>query len=161
MLRSANDAAMALAESVSGNEQAFVKLMNQRARQLGMRDTHFCNPHGLDTKGHYSSAYDLAILTRQAMTNPIFRQIVATHEISIIPLSGHPQDRVLVNQNRLLYQYQGAIGVKTGYTTKAGNCVIGAAKRGNLMLIAVSLNSSTVYNDLGQLLNYGFIHDKK
>jgi D-alanyl-D-alanine carboxypeptidase (penicillin-binding protein 5/6) len=157
MLHSANDAAMALAESVSGNEQAFVKLMNERAKQLGMQDTHFCNPHGLENKNHYSSAYDLALLTRQAMSNPIFQQVVATRTTTI-PWAGHPQDRTLVNENRLLYRYDGAIGVKTGYTKEAGNCVVGAAQRGNMILIAVSMDSPTVYDDLERMLDYGFTH---
>jgi D-alanyl-D-alanine carboxypeptidase (penicillin-binding protein 5/6) len=157
MLHSANDAATALAESVSGNEQAFVNLMNQRAQQLGMQDTHFCNPHGLENKNHYSSAYDLALLTRQAMSNPIFRQVVATRTTTI-PWAGHPQDRTLVNENRLLYRYDGAIGVKTGYTKEAGNCVVGTAQRGNMILIAISMDSPTVYDDLERMLDYGFTH---
>jgi D-alanyl-D-alanine carboxypeptidase (penicillin-binding protein 5/6) len=160
MLHSANDAATALAESVSGSEGEFVKLMNKRANQLGMGDTHFCNAHGLETKGHYTSAYDLALLTRQAMTNSVFRQVVATHRISI-PWADHTQDRLLLNENRLLYRYQGTIGVKTGYTRQAGNCVVGAAKRGNLVLIAVCLNSPAVYNDLEQMLDFGFTHYQK
>jgi D-alanyl-D-alanine carboxypeptidase (penicillin-binding protein 5/6) len=160
MLHSANDAATALAESVAGNVPTFVKLMNRRAKQLEMRDTHFRTPHGLETKGHYTSAYDLALLTRQAMTNQIFCQVVATKTTSI-PWANHTQDRLLLNENRLLYRYQGTIGVKTGYTRHAGNCVVGAAKKGNLVLIAVSLNSPTVYNDLEQMLDFGFAHYQK
>ncbi|MGI5921646.1 MAG: D-alanyl-D-alanine carboxypeptidase family protein, partial [Syntrophomonadaceae bacterium] len=136
MLNSANDAAVALAESVAGSEQDFVQLMNRRARQLGMKDSHFGNPHGLETAGHYTSAYDLALLSREALTNKIFRQVVATQSTKI-PWTGKEYDRLLVNQNRLLYRYDGAIGVKTGYTKQAGNCVVGAAQRGSLVLIAV------------------------
>lgn len=154
MLNSANDAATALAESVAGTEEAFVQLMNQRAAQLGMVNTHFCNPHGLDDKDHYTSAYDLALATRQALTYDAFRQVVATKSM-IIPWAHH-QDRYLVNQNRLLYRYPVAIGVKTGYTKQAGNCVAGAAQKGDMTLIAVALNSPTVYEDLKQMLDYGF-----
>jgi D-alanyl-D-alanine carboxypeptidase (penicillin-binding protein 5/6) len=157
MLHSANDAATDLAESTAGSEPAFVKLMNQRAKQLGMCDTHYKNPHGLEIKGHYTSAFDLALVTRQAMANPIFCQVVATRSISI-PWADHAQDRILLNENRLFYRYPGTIGVKTGYTRQAGNCVVGAAKRGKLVLIAVSLNSPTVYDDLEQMLDFGFTH---
>jgi D-alanyl-D-alanine carboxypeptidase (penicillin-binding protein 5/6) len=160
MLHSANDAATALAESVAGSEVDFVKLMNKRADQLGMRDTHFCNAHGLETKGHYTSAYDLTLLTRQAMTNFAFRQVVKTKEISI-PREHPFQNRVLFNENRLLNRYQGTIGVKTGYTRQAGNCVVGVAQRGNLELIAVCLNSPDVYNDLEKMLDFGFSHYQK
>ncbi|HWP96226.1 MAG TPA: D-alanyl-D-alanine carboxypeptidase family protein [Syntrophomonadaceae bacterium] len=157
MLHSANDAATALAESVAGNEPAFVAMMNQRAQQLGLQDTHFCNPHGLETSGHYTSAYDLAIITRQALTNASFRQVVATRNI-LIPWAGHSENRSLWNQNRLLYRYPQAIGVKTGYTKQAGNCVVGAAQRGDMVLIAISMNSPQVYEDLEQMLDYGFTH---
>jgi D-alanyl-D-alanine carboxypeptidase (penicillin-binding protein 5/6) len=155
MLNSANDAAMELAESIAGSEQAFVKLMNQRARQLGLKDTHFSNPHGLEASGHYTTAYDLAMLSREALHHPVFRKVVSTQTMNI-PWAGHEYNRLLINQNRLLYRYDGAIGVKTGYTKQAGNCVVGAAQRGDMVLIAVSLNSPSVYQDLEQMLDYGF-----
>lgn len=155
MLPSANDAATVLAESVSGNEESFIELMNKRADQLGMKDTHYCNPHGLNAKEHYSSAYDLALLAKQALSNQVFAEVVGTKQKSI-PWASRDEDRVLINQNRLLYRYDGAIGVKTGYTTEAGNCVVGAARKGNMTLIAVSLNSPTVYDDLQKMLDYGF-----
>jgi D-alanyl-D-alanine carboxypeptidase (penicillin-binding protein 5/6) len=155
MLNSANDAAMELAESIAGSEQAFVKLMNRRARQLGLKDTHFCNPHGLEASGHYTSAYDLAMLSREALHYPMFRKVVSTQTMNI-PWAGHEYNRLLINQNRLLYRYDGAIGIKTGYTKQAGNCVVGAAQRGDMVLIAVSLNSPSVYQDLEQMLDYGF-----
>jgi len=157
MLHSANDAATALSESIAGSEESFVKLMNRRAQELGLKDTHFCNPHGLEADGHYSSAYDLAVLTRQAMGYPTFQKVVSTRR-QLIPGANEDEKRLLINQNRLLYRYPGAIGVKTGYTKKAGNCVAGAAKRGNTTLIAVALNSSSVYDDLMQMLDYGFAH---
>lgn len=157
MLNSANDAAVELAESIAGSEKAFVKLMNQRAQQLGLKDTHFCNPHGLEASGHYTTAYDLARLSREAMQNPEFRKVVSTQTMNI-PWTGKDYNRLLINQNRLLYRYEGAIGIKTGYTKEAGNCVVGAARRENLTLIAVALNSPAVYQDLEQMLSYGFAH---
>lgn len=160
MLNSANDAAVALAESMAGSEKNFVELMNRRARELGMKDTHFCNPHGLETKGHYTTAYDLALVSREAMNYKVFRQVVSTRTRHI-PWAGNDYDRLLINQNRLLYRYDSAIGIKTGYTKQAGNCVVGAAQKGSLLLIAVAMNSPSVYQDLEQMLDYGFTHYKK
>ncbi|MGE5379907.1 MAG: D-alanyl-D-alanine carboxypeptidase family protein, partial [Methylocystaceae bacterium] len=157
MLHSANDAAAALAESVSGSQNKFVNLMNHRAHQLGMKDTHYRNPHGLNAYRHYTSAYDLSLVSRQALANPTLRKVVATKSTTI-PWSGHSNDRLIINHNRLLNRYPGAIGVKTGYTKEAGNCVVGAAQRGNLVLIAVAMNSPQVYQDLMQILDYGFAH---
>lgn len=157
MLNSANDAAVALAESVAGSVEDFVERMNKRAKQLGLKNTHFSNPHGLEALEHYTTARDLAFLTRYAMTNPTFSKVVAT-KAAVIPWEGHPWKRQLFNKNRLLFRYSGAIGVKTGYTRRAGNCLVGAARRGNLSLIAVVLNSSQVYEDAEKLLDYGFLH---
>lgn len=153
MLRSANDASVALAESIAGSEEAFVRLMNRKAAELGLKNTHYVNPHGLDAEGHYSSAYDLAILSREALKHKDLAVIMATRQ-KIIP--GPKEDRILINMNRLLYRYEGAIGVKTGYTKRAGNCVVGAAKKGDMVLIAVSMNSPSVYEDLINMLDYGF-----
>ncbi|MGE5544453.1 MAG: D-alanyl-D-alanine carboxypeptidase family protein [Bacillota bacterium] len=155
MLNSANDASVALAESIAGSEQAFVDLMNQRAQELGMKDTHFCNPHGLEASGHYTSAYDLALLSREAMKYEVFRQVVATKTYHI-PWADNDYGRLLINKNRLLWRYDDAIGIKTGYTKQAGNCAVGAAKRGSLTLIAVSMNSPSVYPDLQAMFDYGF-----
>ncbi len=155
MLHSANDACIALAESLSGTEANFVQRMNQRAAELGMKDTHYNNPHGLESSGHYSSAYDLALLARKALSDPIFADVVSTRQ-KIIPWAGHDEDRVLYNINRLLNRYEGAIGVKTGYTKEAGNCVVGAERKGDMVLIAVSMNSPTVYDDLERMLDFGY-----
>ncbi|MCR4419010.1 MAG: D-alanyl-D-alanine carboxypeptidase family protein [Clostridia bacterium] len=160
MLRSANDAAAAIAEAVGGTQEDFVELMNERARELGARDTHYVNPHGLDDPDHYTSAYDLAVLTRHALTLPDFRRIVSTKQRTI-PWAGHPWERVLHNRNRLLVgpdPYPGAIGVKTGYTRRAGSCLVGAARHGDLELIAVVLNSPDMYGEVKGLLDYGFEH---
>lgn len=158
MLQSANDAAAAIAKEVGGTQENFVGLMNRRAAELGALNTNFVNPHGLDDLRHYTTAYDLALLTRHALTLPDFRRIVATPRKSL-PWVGYPWDRVLYNQNRLLVgpeAYSGAIGVKTGYTRKAGNCLVGAAQRGDWELIAVVLNSPGMYQEVKSLLDYGF-----
>ena len=155
MLASANDAAVALAESVAGSEEKFVELMNKRAKELKLYDTHFVNPHGLDAEGRYSSAYDLAILAREGLSNELFSHVVTTIEWTV-PWSGHPWDRYLYNRNKLLTTYQGARGVKTGYTSKAGLCLVGAAQRGKLKLISAVMNSPNVYDDTQKLLDYGF-----
>ena len=147
MLNSANDASVALAESVAGSVESFVELMNRRARELGMNNTNFRNPHGLEEVGHYTTAYDLALVSREAMTYQAFSRIVATKTYKI-PWANNDYQRLLINKNRLLWRYDGAVGIKTGYTKQAGNCVVGAAQKGPLMLIAVSLNSPTVYPDL-------------
>jgi D-alanyl-D-alanine carboxypeptidase (penicillin-binding protein 5/6) len=143
MLPSANDAAVALAESVAGSEQEFVSQMNERARELSLKNTHFANPHGLDAEGHYSSAFDLASLTREGLEDPLFRDVVTTKEMSI-PWPGHDWERALINRNQLLNRYQGSRGVKTGYTSNAGCCLVGAAQRGDMKLS----NSSTQSGNL-------------
>lgn len=155
MLNSANDASVALAESVAGSKAAFVDLMNLRARELGMKDTHFSNPHGLEAGDHYTSAYDLALVSREAMKHDTLRKVVATKTYHI-PWADNDYQRLLINKNRLLWRYDDAVGIKTGYTKQAGNCAVGAAKRGSLTLIAISLNSPTVYPDLQAMFDYGF-----
>jgi D-alanyl-D-alanine carboxypeptidase (penicillin-binding protein 5/6) len=155
MLPSANDAAVALAESVAGSEQEFVSQMNERTRELSLKNTHFANPHGLDAEGHYSSAFDLASLTREGLEDPLFRDVVTTKEMSI-PWPGHDWERALINRNQLLNRYQGSRGVKTGYTSNAGCCLVGAAQRGDMKLITVVMNSYDMYGDTERLLNYGF-----
>lgn len=160
MLNSANDAAVALSESVSGSEKNFIKLMNQRAQQLGMKDSHFVNPHGLHSSDHYTSAYDLALLTRKAMSNRTFSRVVST-KTHHIPWASKDYDRLLINHNRLLWKYKYAVGVKTGYTKEAGDCLVGAAQKGSLVLIAVTLNSSSMYQDMEQMFDYGFAHYHK
>lgn len=122
MLRSGNDAAMAVAEHVGGSVEGFSFLMNEKAAWLGLADTHFVNPHGLDAEGHYASAYDLAALSRYAMENPNFREIVGTrvYRPRVTP-SGHGNsEAVWTNKNKLLVTYEGAEGIKTAYTDRAG-----------------------------------------
>lgn len=117
MLRSGNDAATAIAEHIGGSEEGFVYLMNAKAEELGLTHTHFANPHGLDAEGHYSSANDLAVLTAYALHNPVFKEIVKTQE-KTADNPNEKWDYKWRNKNKMLYLYEGADGVKTGYTKK-------------------------------------------
>jgi serine-type D-Ala-D-Ala carboxypeptidase (penicillin-binding protein 5/6) len=151
LLNSGNDAATALAQHVAGSEAAFVTLMNQRAAELGMTNTRFANPHGLDAPDHYSSAYDLWLLTQEALKHPTFRQMVAT--------SAHAAaGRQLVNQNELLVSYPGADGVKTGTTVAAGQNLVGSVSQAGHRAIAVILNSQDRYSDARALFGHYFAH---
>ncbi|MGH2699480.1 MAG: D-alanyl-D-alanine carboxypeptidase family protein [Actinomycetota bacterium] len=153
LLSSSNDAAVALAEHVSGSEEAFVELMNAEARTLGLRHTAFVTPHGLDEPGHYSSARDLAAIAALLLAEPQLRRIVASPESRV----RGPRGTVLIdNRNLLLETYSGAIGVKTGYTRGAGNALVSAAVRRERRLIAVVLRSEDSFADTRALLDYGF-----
>jgi D-alanyl-D-alanine carboxypeptidase (penicillin-binding protein 5/6) len=162
MLASGNDAATALAMHIANSEIEFAALMNEWSRSCGTKESNFINPNGLPDPLHYTTAYDLALITQKIMQDPIFRQIVATR-LAVIqrPLAdrskGPPQEH-LWNHNRLLSLYPGAIGVKTGYTVEAGQCIVAQAKRGNRELIAVVLKSqgSNITHDAINLLDYGF-----
>jgi D-alanyl-D-alanine carboxypeptidase len=151
MLHSGNDAAIALAMYDSGSVEAFVHKMNKKAYELSLVNTHFENPHGLDSENHYSTAYDLAKLTAYALDNPVFNQVVSTKTISI-------GERTLTNHNRLLRQYDGAIGVKTGYTRAAGRILVSAAERQGRRLICVTIHDPNDWKDHTALLDYGFEH---
>jgi serine-type D-Ala-D-Ala carboxypeptidase (penicillin-binding protein 5/6) len=157
MLRSANDAAQAIAIAVSGSEAAFVELMNERTAELGLSDSHWSNSHGLDAADHLASAYDLALITRQALTSPFFNELIVTKSW-VLPWSGNGYDRVLYNHNQFLDYYTGADGVKTGYTELAGNCLVASASREGMRLIGVVLNcpEQTHYEAMTQLMDYGF-----
>jgi D-alanyl-D-alanine carboxypeptidase len=160
LLKSANDAALAAAEHVGGTEERFVARMNAKANFLGMEGTHFTNPHGLDAPDHFSTAYDLALLTRQALRNPTFARMVQTREVRLTIQKG-PNGRVvkhslLRSHNRLLGQFLGADGVKTGYTEKAGRCLVASATRAEHQLIAVLLNDPDRWTEAATLLDYGF-----
>ena len=152
MLPSGNDAALALAEHVGGSVARFAEMMNAKAAQLGLRDTHFVNPHGLDARDHYSSAYDLAVIARVAMQNPVFERIVATREQRV----EGPVSWIFKNNNRLLGVYPGADGIKTGYTDNAGRCLVFSATRGGHRAISVVLDSAAMYEDSAALLDYFF-----
>lgn len=155
LLQSANDAALALAEHVSGSVEAFITAMNARARRLGARHTHFSSPSGLDDAGA-STARDLVRITRAAYRLPGFASIVATPTKEIPAPEGSPP-RVVQNRNALLWLYPGAIGVKTGYTSRAGYCVVAAAERGGARLVAVVLGAPRdAFSDAAALLEHGF-----
>lgn len=155
MLESANDAAETIAVAVAGSVSAFADLMNQKAASLGLSNTHFVNPHGLDAENHYTTAKELALLTCAALENSDFRRICTT-ERHVIPLQGENGARVLVNHNRLLSSYDGCIGVKTGYTKKTGRCLVSAAEREGVRLVAVTLGAPDDWRDHTAMLDYGF-----
>ncbi|MBS5724777.1 MAG: D-alanyl-D-alanine carboxypeptidase [Clostridiales bacterium] len=155
MLESANDAAAAIACEVAGSVEDFAALMNEKAEELGLTNTHFTNPHGLDDEEHYTSAKDLATLACAALQNETFQKIVSTYKQKI-PLNGSEGTRVLVNHNRLLQSYEGAIGVKTGFTKRSGRCLVSAAQRDGVTLVAVTLNDPDDWKDHKAMLDYGF-----
>ena len=149
MLRSGNDAAVALAIYCSGTVEGFAQLMNDKAHQLGMKNSHFSNPNGLDAPDHYSTARDLAALSAAAMENPIFAQTVSTKSVTV-------GQRLLQNHNKLLWQVEGADGVKTGYTKAAGRILVSSAKRQGRRLVVVTINDPNDWKDHAALLNDGF-----
>lgn len=155
MLRSANDAAAAIAIIVGGSIEGFADMMNEKAQELGLSNTHFDNPHGLDSKDHYTTANDLAKITAAALKNELFKEIVSIQK-QMISLNGEEGKRLLVNHNRLLKSYDGCIGVKTGFTKKSGRCLVSAAQRDGVTLICVTLNAPNDWNDHKNMLDYGF-----
>lgn len=155
MLSSANDAAAALALHTAGSIEGFAALMNEKAAALGLQSTHFCNPHGLHDPEHYTTARDLAHLTAAALKNEIFAEIVATKRYSA-PQMGTDAHRLFLNHNRLLRTFDGAVGVKTGFTKASGRCLVTAARREGLLLIAVTLSDPNDWRDHTALLEWGF-----
>lgn len=154
LLQSANDAAVAIAVGVGGSVPRFAEMMNEKARSLGLTVTHFENPNGLDAEGHVTTAKELARITAEALKNPVFAEIVSTYKKKISGPDGSV--RVVVNHNKLLNMYNGCIGVKTGFTKKSGRCLVSAAQRESLTLIAVTLSAPDDWNDHMALLDYGF-----
>lgn len=155
LLYSGNDDALALAIAAGGTKWHFVHQMNVEARILGLHDTHYVSPSGVVDVGNYSSAWDLAALTRVALRNPRFRSIVHT-KVEHVAWAAPTYSKIYVNNNRLLGSYPGANGVKTGYTHKAGPCLVASATRGGTTLIAVVLDSPDMYTDAKRLLDLGF-----
>ncbi len=175
MLESANDAAVALAKEISGSTEAFAKLMNKKAKEIGATTTHFVNPNGLHEEGHTVSAHDLAMIAKYGMQNKEFRKLVSTyrHEMAATNIRPERTETPMYNTNRLLYdtstkldingvirtpKYEGILGVKTGYTSSAGGCLVAAAKQNGTTLIAVALKSTDLgrFSDCISLLDYGF-----
>ncbi len=153
ILQSANDAAEVLAYRISGSIQEFAKLMNEKAQELGAKNTNFTNPHGLDDKEHYTTASDLAIITAKALENEAFREIAST---KIKTVESSLTKRVLVNHNKLLKSYEGCIGVKTGFTKKTGRSLVSAADKDGLTLICVTINAPDDWSDHTKMLDFGY-----
>lgn len=153
LLPSGNDAANTAAISIGGSIEKFAELMNNRAAELGLKNTHFVTPSGLDADTHYTTAYDLAILASFALENDDFRKAASTKSI-VLEYGG--QKRYLANHNKMLRTYEGAIGVKTGFTSKAGRCLVSAAQKGDTEIIVVTLNDKNDWHDHANLLDYGF-----
>lgn len=152
MLRSGNDAAVAIAEHISGSVDKFVELMNKRAKEIGAVNTNFVNPHGLHDPNHYSTAYDMALITREAMKNDFFKEVSKTKTW----IANREINQYFTNKNDVLRKYKGGDGVKTGYTKVAGRCLVASATRDEVQLIAVVINDGNWFNDCYSLLDYGF-----
>ncbi len=152
MLRSGNDAAVAIALLLDGSTEAFAERMNARAQALGLLDTHFVTPNGLHDPDHYTTAHDLALLSAAALENPVFAGIVRTEYIRTAGSNPH----TLKNKNRLLWEYEGGIGVKTGYTKAAGKCLVFAAERGGMKLVGAILNCPSMWDTAKRMLDDGF-----
>lgn len=154
MLASGNDAANVTAIALGGSVEGFVKMMNGKAAELGLENTHFVTPSGLDAEGHYTTAEELAQLARHALRNEAFAKAVAS-EAATLNYGNPPYRRTLKNHNRLLKTFDGAVGVKTGFTKKSGRCLVSAAKRDGKLVIAVTLNDPDDWQDHAALLDYG------
>ncbi|BBI33152.1 D-alanyl-D-alanine carboxypeptidase family protein [Cohnella abietis] len=157
MLRSGNDAAVAIAEHVGGSIEGFAYLMNKKAEEIGLTHSHFMNPHGLDQENHYSSANDLAKLAAYALHNPDFKEIVKT-KVKSAPNPNEAWDYKWVNKNKMLNMYDGADGVKTGYTKQALRTLVSSATRNGQQLVAVTLNDGNDWLDHKNLLDFGFTY---
>ena len=155
LLQSGNDAANVTAIAGGGSVENFVRRMNERAREIGMKDTVFETPSGLDSENHASTAYDMALLGCTAMKNPEFVSICSQRSAAVY-YGNPPYRRTLTNHNRLLWSYEGAIGIKTGFTKKSGRCLVSAAERDGVCLVAVTLNAPNDWNDHKAMFDYGF-----
>ena len=155
MLISGNDATVAVAEHISGSVEKFAKLMTEKAHAIGANDTNFTNSSGLPDPKHVTTAHDLARIAAYGYKNPLFTEIISTKH-KVIPWAGKDSDRDLYNENRMLWLSEGGNGVKTGYTDAAGRCLVSGAKRNEMQLIAVVLDSETMWEDSIALLNFGF-----
>lgn len=160
MLESANDAALALAEYIGGSKAGFAKMMNDKAAELGCKNTHFTNPNGLYDANHYTSPYDLALITEKAMENPTFRMFVSTKTYNMAPTNKQSQTRYFHNHNKMLttrsYGYPGIDGVKTGYTVQAKHSFVGSINRNGMQLAAIIMKGERAgYDDAKKLFDYG------
>jgi D-alanyl-D-alanine carboxypeptidase (penicillin-binding protein 5/6) len=164
MLESANDAAVAIAEHISGSVEEFAKLMNSKAKELGATNTNFVNPNGLHDDNHYTTAKDLAMIAKYAMTLDKFRSVVKEVKYTIPKTNKQDERNYITNSNKLIwktydkFRYEYATGIKTGYTTKAKQCLVGGAKKGDMELISVVMGADgqNIYSDTVALFEYGF-----
>lgn len=155
LLQSGNDAANTVAYVIGGSPEGFAKLMNERASQIGMKNTNFVTASGLDDENHYSTAYDMALLACESIENPEFAAI-CSEKTAKLTYGNPPYARTLTNHNRLLWKYPDAVGVKTGFTKKSGRCLVSAAERDGIVLVAVTLNAPDDWNDHVSMFEYGF-----
>lgn len=157
MLRSGNDAAVALSDIIGGNQEHFVELMNAKAKALGCKNTHFMNPNGLYDDNHYTTAYDMAVIAREAMQNETFRQISGAENWQA---SREPDKyNTFYNKNKVVHQYKGGNGIKIGYTKASGRTLVASAERDGRLLICVVMNAPDWFNDAYALMDYGFGDD--
>lgn len=154
ILASGNDAAVALAYAIGGSEEDFVKMMNDFVLKLDLKNTHFSNPHGLDEVGHFTSTYDLAVITNYALNNDIFKEIVSTK--TYIINEGKDNVRYLRNKNKLVFSQDGCIGVKTGFTDNAGRCLVNACEKDGLRVISVVFNCGPMFEECDKLTKLAF-----
>lgn len=154
LLASGNDAANVTAIALGGSTENFAKMMNRKAKEIGLKNTNFVTPSGLDAENHFSTAYDLAVLTAYALKNKVFKNAVSSYKATLF-YGNPPYRRTITNHNKLLIEYEDAIGVKTGFTKKAGRCLVSAAKRDGKTIICVTLNDPDDWNDHTKLLNLG------
>ena len=155
MLQSGNDCAEALAITIGGSLEDFAALMNETAKKAGAKNSNFVTPHGLHDDNHYTTAYDLALITAYAFRNPVFAEIVSTKK-HLMPWEGRDYPRVIVNKNKILSTYEGGDGVKTGFTKKAGRCLVSSATRDGMRVIAVVLNCGPMFKDCAALMDKAF-----
>ncbi len=152
MLVSGNDASVAIAEHVAGSTSEFVTMMNDLARKIGVKNTHFANTHGLDEGGHYTTAYDLACITAYALENETFRNIVGTKNTQIVNGNESGEIKYLRNKNKLLHTLDGCIGVKTGFTDDAGRCLVSAIEKDGVRIVCVVLNCGPMFPESAEIL---------
>ena len=155
MLQSGNDAANTVAYVLGGSPEGFSCIMNERAAEIGMNNSNFVTASGLDEKNHYSTAYDMALLASECIGNPEFRYI-CSRKTARLTYGNPPYARTLTNHNRLLWRYSDCIGIKTGFTKKSGRCLVSAAERNGIILVAVTLNDGDDWNDHISMFEYGF-----
>lgn len=162
MLQSFNDVAIAIAEHVGGSVEEFCQMMTDKAKEIGANNTNYITPNGLDAQEHYSTAYDLAIIARYALSNELFRKIIVTRNYSILKSNGNSKDKQLTNKDAFLDSYEGANGVKTGFTSQAGYCFVGSVEKNDIHLISVVLgsgwypNRTIKWKDTTKIMNYGY-----